>query len=724
MKKIALPGANLISRARALFTPDVKKSVFDDRAFFGSSNISANKFNTKGQQLGAYEQIAWVSIAVDCLTRDGGSQEFYFINEDTKKVIDTKQLPPNLITPFKNGFPAARMPFSGGLMPMMIAHRAITGNSYFLMTSATAFGATSDIVEQFIPLNPANVKTIIADDGLSVLRYELDIGSRCLSIPPEYILHFKQSCIQTPFSGTGSITKMRLTAEGEASSDEFNNEFMKRRATPSIFIKDEESRNSDEFKRTLELLRQNYEGLENSGRLLFMSGKGVDAKTLQLSQKDIQFLETKQFNRQTILSVFGVPPSVAGIPDGMNYASATAFKLNYYESTINPMLKEIESYINLGFMQKRFPGILFQFKKFNTGDIALVKEELANGIITPNRAAEKMGETADYGDEGRDSYYLPSNLMPISGVIPAAPVAPAPAPVEPAKFIINRMQGKTAEEIQTMIQNPDNVDAICEYYEKKLPTSRRYQVQFLRMALLRRKVLTKKYETKLGQFFNEQGKRVIKNAEVFIKNNPKAMKIDPSKMVSFVFNLDEENGELEDVTSPLHTAAVTGAVSDINGLTNGTVQSSMANPWVKKAVQRCGVMLVKTHALNEVTQAKLQEMIAAWLVSDGNIVSLTDSLSSLFDGYEGWRARRIARTESRYAWDQGAAVNYKDQGVDTVDVVGCEQFENDSDCGRTGIPIDLADTLSFHPNHIGAIVPAEKTGLPSDTPTPDDAQAI
>ena len=48
----------------------------------------------------------------------------------------------------------------------------------------------------------------------------------------------------------------------------------------------------------------------------------------------------------------------------------------------------------------------------------------------------------------------------------------------------------------------------------------------------------------------------------------------------------------------------------------------------------------------------------------------------------------------------------KELGVKTVDVVGCTQFEPDSDCGKKNIPIDTP--LNFHPNHIGSVVPSEE----------------
>jgi len=39
----------------------------------------------------------------------------------------------------------------------------------------------------------------------------------------------------------------------------------------------------------------------------------------------MQFIEQRQYDRQTILSMFGVPPVIAGIPEGANKAIDTSY---------------------------------------------------------------------------------------------------------------------------------------------------------------------------------------------------------------------------------------------------------------------------------------------------------------------------------------------------------------------------------------------------------------
>ena len=87
-----------------------------------------------------------------------------------------------------------------------------------------------------------------------------------------------------------------------------------------------------------------------------------------------------------------------------------------------------------------------------------------------------------------------------------------------------------------------------------------------------------------------------------------------------------------------------------------------------------------------------------------NINQIQDALSDKFDNWQ--RARMIARTESRAAWDIGAQVAYQELGVEKVDIVGCSQFESYSDCGKQNIPTQNISRLVFHPNHIGTPAPS------------------
>ena len=88
-----------------------------------------------------------------------------------------------------------------------------------------------------------------------------------------------------------------------------------------------------------------------------------------------------------------------------------------------------------------------------------------------------------------------------------------------------------------------------------------------------------------------------------------------------------------------------------------------------------------------------------------------------------WRVNMIARTELNSAWTKGSIESMRQSNQLThVSVIGCESREEDrwrqpsyqrfmyhgeSTCNIEDVPVTDADSLQFHPNHTGTIVPSK-----------------
>ena len=118
--------------------------------------------------------------------------------------------------------------------------------------------------------------------------------------------------------------------------------------------------------------------------------------------------------------------------------------------------------------------------------------------------------------------------------------------------------------------------------------------------------------------------------------------------------------------------------------------------------------------VNKVTRHKIKRIIEKSFGSTGDFThtptlmreelksKMSDSFLRMYKG----RAYTIGRTESMFLHNDIAVRKFKGLGIKKVDVVGCTMLEADSDCGARGVPMDKADSLVFHPNHIGSIQPA------------------
>jgi hypothetical protein len=491
-------------------------------------------------------------------------------------------------------------------------------------------------------------------------------------------------------------------------NDEFANDFAEKKAVPSMVITDEAiGRTPDEMSRIRLELEKKFQGKQNAGKIMYWNGANAKATIVQLSQKDMQFVESKLFNRQAILSLFGVPPTILGIPDNSNLALATNDRINYYMGTINPYIKLLSDTITHQFIKQFDKNLMFARKMYVMGNIDDVRKMLDGGIITPNRAAELLGEECEEDDESRNTYYMASTQVPV-GMYAETPTEEAKPTTEEDSETEEEKCSCEINHKQFDLSNPKNIEAICHKFEKSAENPKRFQVKFLRKALKSRAQVEDKYTFELDQFFEEQKNRVIDSLKQF---DTKAFL--ESDSVNVVFDINNEAQLITKKLKQLYQSGIQKGVNDINELTSSSVTSTVTNPYVAAQIEQLSKRQVQGVWLglkiNDTTQSKLKGIISDGVTNNLSINDIQKQVKNLFDNQiRGYRARMIARTESRAAWDAGAIVGYKEIGTQYVDVVGCTQFEVDSDCGKQNVPIGQADNLQFHPNHGGCIVPSKE----------------
>ncbi|GBR74601.1 phage portal protein [Candidatus Termititenax aidoneus] len=618
-----------------------------------------------------------------------------FTNVENGEYIPDKNIDEAIILPIKSGY--AGMSISR-MVELIVGHMALTGNELWIKSKSSAYALTKGIAEEFIPVPAGNWQPNLSANQIQLKSYDVWFGGGArYTVSPDDVLHFKQSTLYSPFIGIGNITKLRLLAEGEISGQEYVNAFLERGAAPSIVILDKSDRTPDDNKRYADQLREAYEGRNNTGKLMYLSGD-ADAKTLNISNKDMQFLESKNYNRQSILSMFGVSEFVAGILGSVNRATADKAVIMFFEH-INKILEGIEDVINFQHVQKIDPKIKFSFEKYPTGDVDNIVKMVTNGIINPNRAAELVGEDFDLKDKGRNEFYLPLTLMPLG----ADRTAELDNPADTDKTTCGC--GHEHKNIDRRLLNPRYVDLIADTFEKSATKPKKFQAQYIRASLRSRNTVEDKYIARLSDFFAAQEQRVLDGIQSFYgKSAVQKKDLSEEELLAIIFNIQNENNVLRETLRSLHTSALQRAIGDIAKITGAQLNLDLTKPSIQLAISRLGSQI--TGEINQTTLKNLQRVITDAINDNLNIDDITNNVKAEFDSFKGYRARMIARTESREAWDAGADEAYKDLGVEYCDVVGCTEFEPTSDCGAQHVPMAQVSSLHYHPNHIGCIAPS------------------
>jgi HK97 family phage portal protein len=720
-------------------------NIFSNEAF-GDYGENDSLSGDSGE-LSAYSKFEWVAIAADCLARDSGNRKFWFEDKDGNE-IELKYVPDEIKLPFTQNY--ANKSLSQN-MANIVVHKSITGNAYLFKAKATGYGLYKEMTDTFVPLRPDCVKVVTKYSGLFLDSYEVNLSGDLRKFMPDEIIQFSQNAVMNPFIGMGNIEKARRMYETESKKESYSKNFYKNGAMPSMVVTDETDRTVDDIQRLQKLLGDKFGGVDNSGRIMYMAGKGINATALPLSRKDMQFIEEKTYNRQSILSLFGVPPIVAGIVENANRSNSDVQEMLYYKNTINPIIKDYEDTFNSVFINPINPGIFIRFEKHNTGDIDSVIKKLQAGIITPNMAAEALGEPIS-DDDGMDDYYMPANYTAMgmtdtetdTDVDPNAdPAADQGAEQDPENETETETETeKSVKKKQNVprlticgcgidhkdLNDPHNFEIIAKKFDERRHDAKKFQSVYLRESLRSRSKTEDDYVQNVEKFFIRQKNRILVNFEQkrqSIENRLKdaqanAGTLEKSLQIKALNDIGDElmDDNIEDADfrtaiRPLHTSAIQKSISNNNKLTGGTVNPNLSNLAVSSAIASLGLALLNGRTkdgavidVNQTTKDSLDWLIGKAVKEGWTIETLQSEIDDKLALDSVNRARRIARTESRKAYDQGSKIAYKELGVQYVDVVGCTNFEPDSDCGKQNVPVNTP--LDFHPNHIGCIVPSEQ----------------
>lgn len=669
---------------RKEFIDLIKKStsgVYDPNNPRWGTSIKDNDFKSDGQQLKAYEKIAWASICSDAIS-DRLNRDFIFCDAEGEE-IPIEKLDDDIKDPILRGF--ANMSLSQIISKTLSPQKLFTGNTYLYKSKTTAYGILRDKIDTLIPLSPDMVKPAVDEHMTQILYYEIKFkdGKR-FNVPPELIIHFKQNCIYNPFIGIGNIQKLRLLAEGEAQAEDYKNNFLRNEARPSLIVTDKNGEDietdEDELDRYVQNLRDKYQGEANSGKIMYILGEDPKVSFAQFNHKDMQFVEQHIENRQTIISAFGCNPVVVGIPTDVNKATGITFEQTFLKNKINPELEDWADTLNKQFIHPINPKIYIKFLPYPTGNTEIITNQIEKGVLTPNEGRAQLGYSFSE-DENMDKHYISNQLIPLDKL------NALPAPIE---------------------NSQKQFKHICTKDEDMLSEPASFQWGYINAARASRERVEQKYTAELSRFFKNQGKRLIEKLEAqyedkkaFIEN------ASSNEIIEFIFSISEEDSLMKEQLKKLHTSAVTRAYKDTGEVTGASISAEISNPGVRQAITKLSVASRITK-ITENTREKVKELIEDGVKNNFSVKDFSNALQSKFTEFSGYRSRLIARTEAMHAYDMGALNSYKELDVKTVDLVGCTQFEADFDCGAKDVPVEQAADLRRHPNCKGSLAPSRE----------------
>lgn len=696
---------NLLSRARdhALVFAlrlAVKKQLLPASLFAGTASIPFfGKQRDFRKYLDAMMMDESVAIALFRLSDAVSFADWDIIDNATKKPLEDEKAAVVQIFRKPNNFQTWN-----SFIELVLWHWYLTGNAFILKEKLSV--SRPPVPTELWLMRPDQVK-VKPDPIKFISGYEVH-GATKLEFPIERVVHIKFNHPVDPYLGMGKIESAERLVDTSRSIKEWVNRFFHEGAEPGGIIRVKGRLNEDALRRLQRQFEGRHRGVAKS-HLMAILENGQEYVKSGATPKEADFQATDERQERKILGLHGVPGMKAGQVMDVNRSTAQEIERAWQRDTIMPILRRLEPWLSKIAMD--FGDFSFKFRKLvqedMVDDVAIATGYFAAGMLTPNEGRERFLGLPPVNRPGMNDFYLPFNLIPIASVTDEPPPAPEPEPED------DDTEEETHEDDDEDQESAPRVFNIVTRQEGKPKKGTPVQERIFRLYKLERAHAERVTRRATRKFWREQENRVVRSfmdvhGRKFFMDDIFADFMENQLMLGAV-------GEKFSVIMQ-ETFLMT---TDLMGSEPGAAFEP-GSPQFDKKFQRTTQFLKN---VNQTTKNLISKTIDEGISLGLNPSAIAEGSPEL--GYAGIRgtyaqfsrprAQLIARTESARSLDSANTQVYRDLGVQTCDVIGCEDTTKMKGqkwgCSSSGVPIAEAEMIKFHMNHQGAITPNITRGV-------------
>lgn len=551
-------------------------------------------------------------------------------------------------------------------------------------------GENTRKVKQIELLNPAQME--VKTDNGELVGYILH-KSNGDQVPffVDEIYHDKRPNPFNEWRGLSVLEKAGMYVDIEISTTQFTLSYMNNNASPSGIVS-LPNMDKEAFKQFAAQWREGYEGPENAGKTAFIRGGEADFKAVGATLKDIDQKVTRDMAKEDVLMMLEVPKSLLGMSSDKGFGRADIEALNYVfaKEKIEPLMKRLDriysmilkdSFASAGVAVVTHKSVIPEDKEFKLKTY----EKGANVWLTVDEIRAEQG--LEPLPNGQGAVLMPKNT-----------VAPS---VEPTKSLVIKKK-------IVLKKQPSKAEI-----EKKL---NKEQEEFRTELVKNNEIYSKKMKAAISTFAANQEDRVIANLKATMKSYEE-----------ITFSVKEETEALALILVPIALDLIEAQAEDVANFITGELLT--VTPEIKQRVESQILRIAGTYNVD--TIQALEKTIAEGVNNNESLVKLKKRIESVYEESKGYRAERIARTESLRLSNKTAEDVYFQNGFSNVQWFvnpgACEfclslsgekktiggNFKNVGDVisledGSTmRVEYDNIGTPPLHPNCTCSLVPAD-----------------
>jgi HK97 family phage portal protein len=346
----------------------------------------------------AYKMIAWVNIAVSARARTLARAPFQLYNGDD--LVESG----NVWDLFNAGLQGKSR---YQLWEATEGWRCLRGEAVWIL----GWGGVTGFPKQIVIVDPATMEVKIDKATLQPTLWTFNDGQVKIPFKPEEIIHFPTWNPFDPVRGLSEIQPLR---------DEVSQEFLTSRAMTNLLTNSSipggvitvpgDEMSAEDAQAMIERWEAKHKGVNRAGRVAVL-GSGATYQRISLTPEEAQSLESRQWNRETILAKLGVPRAAAMLQSegGTLSGKDTEEQMrSFWQFTLIPEIKYFEDKLQKDFFQRfGLENMRGEFDLDSIAELQVNDEEMHNrlrmdvqaGLLTINEAREQMGmDAVEWGD--------------------------------------------------------------------------------------------------------------------------------------------------------------------------------------------------------------------------------------------------------------------------------------------------------------------------------------
>lgn len=497
-----------------------------------------------------------------------------------------------------------------------------------------------------------------------------------------------------PLTGFLPVDPARADIDGAYAAGVWNAEFFVRNCDPGGWMKVPAGKaaTSDQKKQLEDNFRAQHEGPLKRGKTMFLY-EGADFVPNNRTQKDMEFLEGQRFNREQICSVFGVPPAVLGLTQGVTFSNFRDSMRIFYDNTVSPLLSQIEDVIYEQIMRSSGDA----WAKFDTSTVPAFQADYterlqqATMIVaagwTPDNANDRLSLGLPKSIDttitipalaGGDGAKEPATSVPLADLKQVAiDVSNGIYPASTAKaMILLSFPGTSEAMIDAVIGSvtpktakPESAPAAAEeprgivILSKRGPLKIRNRQEYVRMLWRELKPSERKLTAAVRKYLRTLSAAQLKLFRDWVQANglgPDAVASLSAKDIdSIVFSRERWDAALRELTRPDIASIVETSLKNAANEA-GAISIPMQDPRIAELIGKSMGSLIRTNATT-------QEVVRAQLMSasaQGETIAEMQARLVGATQLGNPRALLIARTETGIAANGARFTEFQDAQVE------------------------------------------------------------